>query len=77
MIGSGHARPLKEFILEMQRVCAPDSEPLFGDIPFTGTNMPLSQFDTTQTEQDTGFVPEVNFAQGTKMTMEWLKTIEK
>lgn len=75
MIGSGHARPLKEFILEMQQECAPDSTPLFGDIPFTGTNLPLSTFDTTDTEKDTGFKPEISFAQGTRMTMEWLKTL--
>lgn len=75
MIGSGHARPLKEFILEMQQECAPNSTPLFGDIPFTGTNLPLSTFDTTDTEKDTGFKPEISFAQGTLMTMEWLKKI--
>lgn len=75
MIGSSTARPLKEFILEMQRECAPDAEPLFGDVPFTGTNMPLSTFDTSATEQDCGFKAEVSFAEGTKMTMEWLKTL--
>lgn len=75
MIGSGNARPLKEFILEMQQECAPKSVPLFGDIPFTGANMPLSTFDTTDTEQDTGFKSEVSFAEGTRMTMEWLKTV--
>lgn len=73
MIGSGQARPLKEFILEMQRECAPELIPQFGDIPFTGTNLPLSIFDTSNTVQDTGFRPEISFAQGTRMTMEWLK----
>lgn len=77
MIGSGNARPLKEFILEMQQECAPESTPLFGDIPFTGMNMPLSTFATSDTEEDTGFKPEVSFAEGTRMTMEWLKIIKK
>lgn len=75
MIGSGHARPLKEFILEMQRECAPNVEPLFGDIPFTGTNMPLSTFDTSDTERDCGFKAEISFAEGARMTMDWLKTL--
>jgi nucleoside-diphosphate-sugar epimerase len=75
MIGSSTARPLKEFILEMQQALAPNAVPLFGDIPFTGTNLPLSTFDTTATEQDCGFKAEVSFAEGTRMTMEWLKTI--
>lgn len=75
IIGSGNARPLKEFILEMQRALAPDATPLFGDVPFTGTNMPLSAFDTTDIKTDCGFEPEVGFAEGTRLTMEWLKTL--
>lgn len=75
MIGSGNARPLKEFILEMQRECAPEIELIFGDIPFTGINMPLSTFDISDTRKDCGFEAEVSFAEGTKMTMEWLKTL--
>lgn len=75
MIGSSNARPLKEFILEMQRELAPDAVPLFGDVPFTGTNMPLRTFDTGMTEKDCGFKAEVSFAEGTRMTLEWLKTM--
>lgn len=73
MIGSGNARPLKEFILEMQQALAPDVLPLFGGIPFTGTNMPLETFSIADTTRDTGFIPEISFADGTRMTMEWLK----
>ena len=76
MIGSSTARPLKEFIIEMVRSLAPDRQPIFGDIPFTGTNMPLSTFDCTDTERDCGFRAGVSFAEGTRMTMDWLKTIE-
>ena len=75
MIGSGNARPLKEFILEMQQALAPDAVPLFGDVPFTGTNMPLATFSIEDTVRDTGFKPEVSFVEGTGMTMEWLKTL--
>lgn len=73
MIGSGNAKPLREFIIELQKACAPDVVPIFGDVPFTGTNMPLDVFSTEMTQKDTGFKPEVSFAEGTKMTMEWLK----
>lgn len=74
IIGSGNARPLKEFILEMQQALAPDVVPQFGDVPFTGTNLPLSAFDITDIKTDCGFKPEIGFAEGTRMTMEWLKT---
>lgn len=77
MIGSGCAQPLKNFILEMAESCGAITEPIFGDIPFTGTNMPLEIFNTDALKDDCGFVPEVSFAEGTKMTMDWLKTIEK
>lgn len=77
MIGSSNAKPLKEFIIEMQQALAPDKELCFGDVPFTGTNMPLEVFDTKDTENDCGFKAEVSFAEGTKMTMDWLKEQEK
>ena len=75
-IGSGNARPLKEFILEMQQSLAPDAEPIFGDVPFTGVNMPLEAFDTTDIENDCHFKPSVSFAEGTKLTMEWIKSVD-
>ena len=75
MIGSGDAKPLKNFILEMVVSCGPESTPLFGDIPFTGTNMSLSTFSIEAIKNDCGFVPDVTFGEGTKMTMDWLKTI--
>lgn len=73
IVGSSHARPLKEFILEMQQNLAPEVSPIFGDIPFTGVNIPIRVFDTSTTEVDCGFKAEVSFAEGTRMTMEWLK----
>lgn len=76
MIGSGNARPLKEFILEMVSACTIDAKPLFGDVPFTGTNMPLSTFAIDAIKHDCGFEPDVPFAQGARMTMEWLRRVE-
>ncbi|MBQ3427205.1 MAG: NAD(P)-dependent oxidoreductase [Clostridia bacterium] len=76
MIGSGNARPLKEFIIEMVDTNAREQSPIFGDIPFTGTNIPLGTFDSTAAETDCGFKAEISFAEGTKKTLEWLKTIE-
>lgn len=77
IIGSGNARPLREFIIEMQQSLAPDAKPVFGDIPFTGTNMPLAAFDISDLSRDTGYSATVSFAEGTKQTMDWLKTIEE
>lgn len=71
LIGSSTARPLKEFLLEMQKEIAPELEFQFGNVPFTGVDLPLSKFDCTQTETDTGFRAEIGFAEGCRRTMEW------
>lgn len=75
LIGSSDARPLKAFLLEMQAAIAPQLEFHFGDIPFTGIDLPLSRFDCSQTEVDTGFRARVSFAEGCRRTMEWWRAI--
>lgn len=77
MIGSGNAKPLREFIIEMTEALDPSNPPIFGDVPFTGTNMPLSVFDISDLKNDTGYEPEISFAEGTKMTMDWLKSLQE
>jgi len=77
MVGSGNARPLKEFIIEMVTACGANSEPIFGNVPYTGTDMPLSTFSINDIREDCGFFPEISFAAGTKKTMDWLRTNEQ
>ena len=73
IIGSGQAKQLKEFLLEMKASVAPELEFIFGDIPYTGICQDLSFFDTSDTEKDTGFKAEIGFAEGCKKTYNWLK----
>lgn len=77
LIGSATAKPLKEFLLEMKNSVAPDLDFIFGDVPFTGINLPLEKYDCKKTEEDTGFKAEISFAEGTKRTINWLKEVEK
>ncbi|HKL94727.1 MAG TPA: NAD(P)-dependent oxidoreductase [Clostridia bacterium] len=77
IIGSGGAKALREFVLEMKSAVAPDKEFVFGDIPFTGTDLPLSKFDSSKTYKDTGFKAEISFAEGAKKTIEWLRGLNK
>lgn len=74
VLGSGQAKPLREFLEELHNAVAPDLPFLFGDVPFTGTNLPLSSFNTDNLYEDTGFVPEYSFAEGCKKTINWLKS---
>ena len=71
VIGSSAARPLREFLLEMQAAIAPNIEFRFGNVP--GIGLPLSYFDCSQTEADTGFRAAVPFGEGCRRTMEWLR----
>lgn len=73
VIGSSVAKPLRMFIEELHNILAPESQISFGDVPYTGVNIQLNEFDTSRTQKDTGFVPRISFADGVKMTFEWLK----
>lgn len=77
LIGSSHAKPLKEFILEIQRTVAPEKEFIFGKVPFTGVNLPLECFDCSLIENDTGFKAEISFEDGIKRTLDWLKRYDR
>ena len=72
LIGSSTARPLREFLMEMHDSIAPDLEFVFGDVPFTGVDLPLSYFDCSKTELDTGFRAQVSFAEGCRRTRDWI-----
>ncbi len=73
-LGSGSARKLKEYILEMQRVLAPESDFAFGSAPFSGISLPLERFDTKELAEDTGFCSEVSFSEGLQRTMDWVSS---
>lgn len=76
IIGSGDAKPLRDFIIEMCDSNSKDNPPLFGNVPFTGINVPLSTFSIDEIVQDCGFEAKVSFAEGTKRTIEWLKEVD-
>lgn len=77
LVGSSNAKPLREFILEMKASIAPEKEFVFGDIPFTGANLPLEDFDCMLLYDDTGFEAEISFAEGVRRTRDWLKEQEQ
>lgn len=77
LIGSSTARPLRQFLEEMQQAIAPELEFLFGDVPFTGVDLPLTRFDCTETERDTGFRASVDFAEGCIRTCNWWRDVLK
>lgn len=72
MIGSGIARPLKEFVLEMCQVLNAKSKPVFGNVQYDGANLSLDVFSIDELVNDCGYSPVVGFSEGIKRTKEWL-----
>lgn len=72
-IGSGEPKPLREFLLEMRDIVDPGAELGLGDIPFKGVDISYDQFDLKKVERDTGYRNEVPFAEGIRMTAEYIR----
>lgn len=72
-IGSGEPKPLREFLLEMRDIVDPEVELGLGDIPFKGVDISYDQFDLKKVELDTGYRNEVPFAEGIRMTAEYVR----
>ena len=75
-IGSGEPKPLREFLLKMRDIVAPNAELGLGDIAFTGVSIDYSQFDMKKIEKDTGYKNKVSFEAGIKMTAEHIRKEE-
>ena len=77
LIGSGQAKPLKEFLTLLIKTCDKDAVGNFGNIPFTGVNQSLETFSIKELQEDCGFEPKVSFEEGIRRTFEWLKKEEE
>lgn len=77
VVGSGTARPLRDYITELVACADPEARFSFGEVPFEGIALPPSAFDTAPLCRDTGFVPEISFEQGVRRTMAWLAQAEE
>lgn len=70
-IGSGEARPLKDFIVDIKDIVCPSASLGFGVYPEDTTSLPKELFSIAPLVKDTGFCPQVGFAQGIKKTLLW------
>lgn len=76
-IGSGHPRPLREFLLEMRDIVDPTAELGLGDMQFKGIDISYSQFKLNKVAEDTGYINQIPFKTGIKMTAEYIRNGEK
>lgn len=76
-IGSGEAKPLKEFLEVVGNVANEINDsniPLgFGQITSNVISLPAEIFDVTKLKEDTGFEISVPFEEGVRRTAAWIK----
>ena len=80
-IGSGDAKPLKEFLKIVGQVAndlhgGVSVELGFGRITSNVISLPITTFDVTKLYRDTGFKPLIPFREGVERTARWIKEDE-
>ena len=71
VIGSGGAKPLKEFIYEMIALLDSSAVPNFSNIE--GLSLDKSFYDITPLVEDIGWKPKKSFKEGIELTADWIK----
>lgn len=72
-VGSGKARHLKEYVECIRDSIDTDAELGIGDIPYGEKQVMYLCADIKKLTDDTGFVPEYDFDEGIRETIEWYK----
>lgn len=72
-IGSGEARPLREYLCVIQRLIAPDVPIHIGARPDDGLRFESAWLDTTPFSSETGYRPQVTLEESILRTRDWLK----
>lgn len=72
-VGSGAARPLREYILELRDAIDPALPLGFGQEPYGENQIMFLQADITALHADTGFVPRTDFKAGIRATINWVR----
>lgn len=72
-LGSGSARPLREYIEIMRNTINPELKLGFGDVPYADKQVMYLCADISELTKDTGFEPAVSFEDGISDTIEWIR----
>ena len=72
-VGSGTARPLREYIRELRDAIDPYLPLGFGQLAYRKDQVMFLQADITALHADTGFVPQTGFEAGIRATIDWVK----
>ncbi len=73
-IGSGEARPLKEYIMELRDAINPYAELGLGRIKYGPNQIMWLQADISELKESVGFSINTSFTKGIRKTIEWCRT---
>lgn len=72
-VGSGCAKPLREYVQEIVKVVSSTLQPQFGARAYAQNQVMHLQADIRSLTEDTGFVPTTGFETGILQTVQWLR----
>ena len=70
-LGSGQAKPLREYIEAMRDEISPGIPVTFGSRPYAEKQVMYLCADITELQRDTGFAPRTEFSEGIRETVKW------
>lgn len=73
-LGSGEARPLREYIEILRDTINPELPLGLGEIPYGTLQVMHLQADISALKEDTGFIPCTKFEEGIRNTIEWIRS---
>ena len=72
-LGSGTARPLRQYVEAIRDAIDPALPVGFGEMAFAPGQVMRLEADISALSADTGFAPKVDFESGIRQTIEWIK----
>ncbi len=73
IIGSGSPQKLKEYLLCIRDIVAPDISLGIGELDYNGLEMDIDILGNKVLAKELGFEPKVSFEEGIKRTLAWIK----
>lgn len=74
-LGSGQAKPLREYIEQIRNLINPAISLGFGEIPYSENSVMNLCADISSLEADTGWRPRISFEDGIKEIIDWKRCI--
>ena len=75
-VGSGKARPLKEYIETIRDLIDPSLSLGFGEIPYSENQVMHLEADISALKRDTGFERHTDFQTGIRRTIDYIRSVQ-